>query len=163
MARIPVEQKLDNYRNMVGMVNDYERQYSRWPTNQEFVEKLGMTRSTASRYKQDILEQNKKALMNTFYFDMIIHVKKSLEAINKNVRLFENIREGSGDNHERMDAAKSVLESHLDAIRLIDEAPKYLGLDYDISKDEPENNIRRETTSERVEESIESTFNQINS
>jgi len=146
MVKISTEAKLDNFRNMRAMIADYIKQYSRFPTSKEFEEKLNMSEATVKRYKKIILQENKQKILDEFHHDMIIHVEKSFETINKNIKIFEEIRDNSGDNDEKMIAAKYVLESHLDAIRIMNDAPEYLGLEYDgnDSNDSNDNNVQDE-------------------
>ena len=127
--KISTEQKLDNFRNMRAMIEDYARQYSRFPISKEFEEKLNISESTVKRYKKVILQENKKKILDEFHHDILIHVEKSFVTINQNIKIFEEIRDNSENNDEKMIAAKNILESHLDAIRIMNDAPEYLGLE----------------------------------
>jgi hypothetical protein len=152
------KKKLDNFRNMCGMVGDYDREYSRWPTTKEFVEKLDMETRTVQRYKREILQQSKEKLLETFNYDIIIHVKNSFNTINENIKVFKKIRDKSNNNSEKMEAAKNVLEAHLDAIRLIYDVPEYLGVENNnVSKNEKEYNIKKTETT-KINHAIDFTF-----
>lgn len=162
MAKISPEQKLDNFRNMYGMIEDYYKQYGRHPTNQEFEEKLGMSGPTVRRYKAVIREQNKKKLLETFQYDIITHARASLETVNKNIKIFENIRDTAEDKDRVMTAAKNVLESHLDAIRIITDVPVYLESSSDQNNNnnvpvKQEHNIE-ESKEEQITDSIKSMY-----
>lgn len=156
------QKKLDNYKNMAGMIDDYEKLYSRLPTNKEFADGLGVGERSVNRYKKAILEKRTKLLVSTFNYKLNIHLEKAFETLDKNIKIFEKIRDESENNSEKMDAAKYVLECHLDAIRLIDEAPMYLedtsNNNNDTSKNEHESDLRK-AEAEKITNSIKTTFN----
>jgi transcriptional regulator with XRE-family HTH domain len=163
MAKIPSQQKLDNYRNMCSMVSDYEKLYHRWPTIQELEEKLGMSPATVKRYKRDILMYSKRKLLDSYQYDIVVHVREALNTINRNISIFEEIRDSpETDSSGRMAAAKLVLETHLDAIRIMEQSPEYLGPqhgDYDVQ--DGQEHIHGKGGSEKVKEFIEATFDRI--
>lgn len=158
MSRISAEQKLDNFRNMYAMIQDYKNNYSRFPSGKEFEEKLGMAEATVKRYKLVILNDSKKKMLDEFHHDILLHVEKAFSAINKNIKIFEEIRDNANNNDEKMAAAKYVLESHLDAIRIMNDAPEYLGLEYNDNVQNEQEHIHRKDSSEKVKDSIESMF-----
>lgn len=158
--KISSEQKLDNFRNMYSMIEDYHKQYGRYPTNQEFEEKLGMASATVQRYKRAIRQENKKKLLEIFHYDIITHARASLETVNKNVKIFEKIRDNSEDDDKVMTAAKNVLEAHLDAIRIITDVPGYLDNNSNENNDVPvkqEHNIGK-SKEDKITDSIESMY-----
>ena len=154
--KINSEEKLENQRNMLGMIEDYKREYSRFPTLKEFEEKLNMAPRTVSRYKSEILVDSKKKLLDKFHNNILLHVEAAFNTINENVKIFEKIRDESDSNDEKMIAAKNILESHLDAVRIINDAPEYLGLDYDVSNEQE--HIHRKTDKEKIKDPVEHTF-----
>ncbi len=151
--KISVEDKLENQRNMLGMIEDYKREHHRFPTLQEFEEKLSMSPRTVQRYKAEILVESKKRLLEKFHNNMILHVESAFTTINENVKIFEYIRENSTSNDEKMTAAKNILDSHLDAVRIINDAPDYLGLDYDVQDEQK--HIHRQESNEETKQSTE--------
>lgn len=161
--KITTEEKMDKFRNMRAMIEDYKRLYSRYPTLKEYQEKLNMSSAVVIRYKRVILQEAKKKILDVFHNDMIIHIEKSLEAINENVEIFKKIRDDTfNDKNIIMLAAKNVLESHIDAVRIMKDAPDYLGLKYDDDK-KIDNNVQDEQKylygqddSEKIKDSIES-------
>lgn len=159
MVNISTEQKLDNYRNMCSMISDYDKQYSRWPTSKEFEEKLGMSRNTVTRYKHDILAQDKKQLFDSFNYEIILHTKKAISRLNKNIKDCEEILKKSEDNTEKMDTGQRILDYHIHAIKIMRDVGEYVG---DTSNDDVQSEqerIHRKADSENIEDSIESTFN----
>ena len=151
--KISTEEKFDNYRNICGMVSDYDIQYSRWPTNKEIEEKLGMSSATVKRYKRDILAQDKKQLFDSFNYEIILHTKKTLSRINKNIKDCEEILKKPEDNTEKMDTGQRILEYHLEAIKIMRDIPAYVGDDDVQSEQEC---IHRESNSENITEGFES-------
>lgn len=151
--KISTEDKLDNQRNMLGMIEDYKREHNRFPTLKEFEEKLEMSPRSVQRYKSEILEESKKKLLDKFHNNMILHVEAAFNTINDNVKIFEYIRENSTSSDEKMVAAKNILEAHLDAVRIINDAPDYLGLDYDVQNEQKY--IHRQENNEETKQSTE--------
>ena len=155
--KISTEQKLDNFRNMHSMIEDYRKQHNRFPTLKEFEEKLGMSEATVKRYKRIILDQQKSLLLKTFQDEMVYRVGDAIKSIDKNVGIFETIRDETNDDDTKMSAGKIVIESKLDAIRIMRDGPDFLGINYDVSNEQEhihEENIRED----RIRESIKSTF-----
>ena len=139
--KISTEQKLDNYRNMVSMISDYQKQYSRFPTSKEFEEKLGISESTVTRYKRDILLQDKKELFDSFNYEIILYTKKALSRIKKNIEDCEKIYDEPDDNTEKMDTGQRILDYCLESIKIMRDIPAYVG---DTSNDSSNNNVQSE-------------------
>jgi len=156
IMKISTEQKLDNYRNMVGMISDYEKQYSRWPTTKEFAEKLNMAEPTVRKYKRDILAQDRKELFDSFNYEIIIYTKKTLSSIKRNIKDCEKIYDNPEDNTEKMDTGRRILDYHLDAIKIMRDIPIFLGGDNVQSEQE---HIHRQADSENTTEGFESINN----
>lgn len=155
--KISSEQKLDNYRNMRSMIKDYRKQHNRFPTLKEFEEKLEMSSASVKRYKRVILDEQKSLLLKTFQDEMVYRVGDAIKSIDKNVGIFETIRDETDNDDTKMSAGKIVIESKLDAIRVMRDGPDFLGINYDVSNEQEhihEENIREE----RIRESIESIF-----
>jgi len=155
--KISTEQKLDNFRNMRSMIKDYRKQHNRFPTVQEFEEKLEMSSASVERYKRVILDEQKSLLLKTFQDEMVYRVSDAIKSIDKNVGVFEKIRDETDNDDTKMSAGKIVIESKLDAIRVMRDGPDFLGINYDVSNEQEhihEENIREE----RIRESIESIF-----
>lgn len=153
MANISLEQKLDNYRNMVSMIKDYDREYSRWPTTQEFVEKLEMGEATVRRYKRDILAQSTKELFNNFNYDTIDHTKKLLSEINKQVKDYEEMYKKPTDNADKKDTGRMIIDYHIEAIKIMRDIPTFLGDDNEQSEQE---RIHGQIDSEKIKKGFES-------
>ena len=155
--KISTEQKLDNFRNMRSMITDYRKQHTRFPTLKEFEEKLGMSEATVKRYKRIILDEQKSLLLKTFQDEMVYRISDTIKSIDKNVTIFEGIRDETDNDDTKMSAGKIVIESKLDAIRVMRDGPDFLGINYDVSNKQEhihEENIRED----RIQESVESTF-----
>jgi len=75
------------------MIEDYDRLHSRFPTSKEFEDKLNMSEATVKRYKNAIIKQKKIALFGTFSEKILHHAAKAFEEINKNIKIFEDIRD----------------------------------------------------------------------
>ena len=157
--RISTQQKLDNYRNMVGMIIDYRKQYNRLPTNKEFEVKLEISPSSVKRYKSAILQEEKSILLKKFQDDMLFRVSEVITSIDKNVGIFEKIRDKtSSDDTAVMSAGKLVIESKLDAIRVMRDGPDFLKINYDDVSNKQEHIHKQDIREERIRESIESIF-----
>lgn len=155
--KISTGHKLDNFRNMRSMIKDYSEQYSRYPTNKEMEEKLEMSEATVKRYKRVILNDQKLLLLKTFHDEMVYRISDAVTSIDKNVTIFETIRDKKTEDYITMAAGKLVIESKLDAIRVMRDGPDFLGINYDVSNEQEhiyEENIR----DERIRESVESIF-----
>lgn len=155
--KISTEQKLDNFRNMRSMIKDYRKQHNRFPTLKEFEEKLEMSFSSVQRYKRVILDEQKSLLLKTFQDEMVYRISDAIKSIDKNIKIFEEIRDKKNDDDATMSAGKLVIESKLDAIRIMRDGPDFLGINYDVSNEQEhiyEENLREE----RIRESIESIF-----
>lgn len=155
--KISTEQKLDNFRNMRSMIKDYRKQHNRFPTLKEFEEKLEMSFSSVQRYKRVILDEQKSLLLKTFQDEMVYRISDAIKSIDKNIKIFEEIRDKKNDDDATMSAGKLVIESKLDAIRVMRDGPDFLGINYDVSNEQEhihEENLREE----RIRESIESIF-----
>lgn len=162
MAKISSQQKHQNFLDMIGMMNDYNKQFSRFPTTKEFEEKLGMSEATVKRYKNPIIKQMKQKLLDEFNDDMIFYIKKSKISLDKHSEICEKIRDDtSNDNNDKINASKNIVEANLDMIRLIEDTEKYLKIEDDdnVSKNGQEYNYRQTEEEARTEESIESMFN----
>ncbi len=152
--KISTEQKLDNFRNMRAMISDYRTQHNRFPTIEEFEEKLEMSSATVKRYKVIILEENKIQLLKKFQDEMVIRIEDVVESIDDNVKKFKTIRDVGNDEHAVISAAKCIIESKLDAIRVMRDGPDFLGVDYDVS--DKQEYIHGEIESEKIKSGIES-------
>lgn len=152
--KISTEQKLDNFRNMRAMISDYRTQHNRFPTIEEFEEKLEMSSATVKRYKVIILEENKIQLLKKFQDEMVIRIEDVVESIDDNVKKFKTIRDESNDENAVISAAKCIIESKLDAIRVMRDGPDFLGVDYDVS--DKQEYIHGEIESEKIKSGIES-------
>lgn len=146
--KISTEQKLDNFRNMRAMISDYRTQHNRFPTIEEFEEKLEMSSATVKRYKVIILEENKIQLLKKFQDEMVIRIEDVVESIDDNVKKFKTIRDESNDENTVISAAKCIIESKLDAIRVMRDGPDFLGVDYDVS--DKQEYIHGEIESEKI-------------
>lgn len=129
--KISTEQKIDNFRNMRGMITDYRIQHNRLPTNAEFAKKLGMHPTTVRTYKRHILNKEKEKLLQTFQDEMIVRVKDVVKSIDENIEIFETIRDDTTTTSDtKMSAAKSVIDSKLDVIRIMRDGPDFLEVEY---------------------------------
>jgi len=157
MVKISSEQVIDNFKNMVGMINDYKKQDRGFPKPKDFEEGLGMSEATVKRYKSVILKQMKKKLLDEFNNEMINHIEKAMKALNEHSKMCEELKK-TGDSNERIIASKNIVESHLDAIRLVYDTPEFLKLEGDdnVSENEQEYNYRKTEAEERIQVSIES-------
>lgn len=159
MAMISTEQKLENFRNMYGMIDDYKKLHSRFPTTKEFEEKLNMAPATVKRYKSVILKHLTEKLLEKYSCDMYIHIDKAMDALNEHSKICKEIRDKtSGD--EKINANKGIVESELDIVRLIADSREYLRLveDYNVSENGQEHNNKQIEKDERTQESIEAIF-----
>ena len=124
--KISTEQKLDNFKNMRSMISDYKKQNDRYPTTDEFVEKLGLSASTVRRYKRVILDEDKKKILEEFQEEVIEDVKDLQTDIKANIKIFKTIRDGeASDSNDKMNAARNLQESRLDLIRIKRDAPEF--------------------------------------
>lgn len=159
MAKISSEQKLDNFRNMFSMIEDYKKLHSRFPTLKEFEEKLNMSEATVKRYKSVIIKHLSEKLLEKYGCDMYIHIDKAMDALKEHSKICTEIRDDSSGD-EKINANKGIVESELDIVRLIADSREYLRLveDYNVSENGQEYNNKQTEKDERTQESIEAIF-----
>lgn len=146
---------MTKFRDMRAMISDYKKNFGRFPTSKEFEDKLEMSEATVKRYKKIILAESKQALLKQFHQDIIIHVEGALDVITENIKLFREIRDSETSSDEKMTAAKNLQEAHLDAVRIMNDAPEYLGLEDDSTdsnnnSNNDNNNVNSTNESEHI-------------
>lgn len=133
------EQKIENIRNMRGMLNDYRKLHKRTPTNKEYSEALSMSQRTVSDYRRIIQEDDRLQLLELFENDRIIDAENLMKTINENVIVFKDIRDDESlAPGIRMDAAKNMEESLMDQIRIKRDAPEFMTGKYESNNGEEE-------------------------
>lgn len=142
---------------MRAMIKDYQEQKDRYPSTEEFMEKLGISSSSARRYKRVILDEDRKKILDTFQDEIIIDVDNLSNTIKENIKIFKSIRDGLGEPSDRINAARNLQESHLDLIRIKRDAPEFLGLDYSNVQQSAEEHIH-ESEDRQLTEGITSLF-----
>jgi len=162
--KISTEKKLDNFRNMRAMIDDYFKLHNRSRTNKEMQEKLDMSAPTVQRYKAVIFKEMKEELAKKFNDDIVLSAGKIIEKINKSITTFEEIRDGEEKASDKISAAREVilaeqykLKVMQDGIIFLEEEDNSNGNDNAVRTDKQ--HIHRETKSEeRIQESIKSMY-----
>lgn len=154
---ISTEQKLDNFRNMRAMISDYAEKYNRFPTIEEFEEGLNMAQNTVLRYKKVILEENRKKMLDEFQSDMIVRMNKTIKSIDNGIEKLNTISEEGKFDSDKITAIKGIVELNIDVISIMRDGPDFLKSDDNYVSDKQEY-IYKEIQSEKITDSIESTF-----
>jgi len=139
------EKKLQNFRDMRGLIADHRKNHNRFPTTEEFVELTGMHETTARGYKRVILAEDKKKLLAKFQDEMIVRVGDAVDTLDKNIKMLEGIRDGENNNAEKMIAAKAINESKMDVIRVMRDGTDFIGITDDDSNEDDDDSVDSNT------------------
>jgi len=127
--------------DMRGLVNDFAKE-NKFPSDEDFKERLGIERTSILKYKKIIIEQDRKSLLEIFGTERISNVKDTIKVMKENIEINKEIRDDNGcTKSERMQAAENMERSHLSMAQVMYDAPEYLhnddsdGIDNDSKKE----------------------------
>ena len=159
MAKISSEQKLDNFRNMRAMMEDYQENSNRYPTTKEFMEKLGMSEATAKRYKSIIISEIKIKMKDSFHENILISAGKIVKKIDNSIKIFEDIMENGDRSSDKINAAREIILAEQYKLKVMRDGAVFLEED---NNDEVRNDkqcIYGESESEeQITEGLSNTF-----
>ncbi len=133
-------------REMRGLIDDFARDKKEFPSDQEFEERIGIKRTSILKYKKIIQEEDRKSLLEIFGPKRISNVKNTIKVLEENIEFYKKIRDKGSSNNEKMQAAKSMEESHLMLATVMHDAPEYLYIE------ESDDNATQEEHTNRAEE-----------
>lgn len=162
--KVSAGQKQENCRNMRGMIDDYIKQYKRFPTTQEFEEKLNMSESTVRRYKKFILDENKEILNEKYQDQLIIRVDDLINTLDDNIKTLEAMKKPTHNPNDTISIINTIEEKKLNIMRLMRDSPMYFGIlendDNNDNESDEQEHIHRETfTKEKVTDGFQTLFN----
>lgn len=148
--------------DMRGLVNDFAKE-NKFPSDEDFKERLGIERTSIFKYKKIIIEEDRKSLLEIFGTERIKNVEDTIKIMKENIKINKEIRDDKDcTKHERMQAAENMERSHLSMAQIMYDAPEYLYQD-DSKDDVKDDNINNDSKQEHPDRSKETESEQIKS
>ncbi len=151
---ISTEQKLDNFRNMKSMIDDYAEKYNRFPSIKEFEDGLDMARMTVFRYKKVIVEENRKNMLEHFENDMITRMNRTIADIDDGLKKLKEISKNGKYDSDKISAIKGIVELNIDVISIMRDGDDFLKPDNSNDGNDSSSNVSKKQ--ERIYEEIQS-------